>query len=207
MIHPIHFKTLAAAACLTFATMTSSWAVPVTLNVDQSGQLFGASNVNVDGNIFNVEFLEGSCVSLFTGCDNPSDFDFGDQIGAVAAAQALLDSVIINGPLGNFDNDPSLTRGLNVFDVGSIRIPYQRNLGFNFLLASANNREPSFGADDVTLGSGDPRTNLTAFSRFTYAKFTQISVSAVPLPAALPLMGAGFAALGFMGWRRKRKAA
>lgn len=31
--------------------------------------------------------------------------------------------------------------------------------------------------------------------------------SVVPLPAALPLMGAGFAALGFVGWRRKRKAA
>lgn len=34
-----------------------------------------------------------------------------------------------------------------------------------------------------------------------------VRVSAVPLPAALPLMGAGFAALGFMAWRRKRKAA
>ena len=34
-----------------------------------------------------------------------------------------------------------------------------------------------------------------------------VRVSAVPLPAALPLMGAGFAALGFIGWRRKRKAA
>lgn len=32
-------------------------------------------------------------------------------------------------------------------------------------------------------------------------------VAAVPLPAALPLMGVGFAALGFVGWRRKRKAA
>lgn len=32
-------------------------------------------------------------------------------------------------------------------------------------------------------------------------------VAAVPLPAALPLLGAGFAALGFVGWRRKRKAA
>lgn len=31
-------------------------------------------------------------------------------------------------------------------------------------------------------------------------------VAAVPLPAALPLLGAGFAALGFVGWRRKRRA-
>lgn len=31
-------------------------------------------------------------------------------------------------------------------------------------------------------------------------------VSAVPLPAALPLYGAGLAVMGFVGWRRKRKA-
>lgn len=30
-------------------------------------------------------------------------------------------------------------------------------------------------------------------------------LAAVPLPAALPLMGAGFAALSFVGWRRKKR--
>ena len=32
------------------------------------------------------------------------------------------------------------------------------------------------------------------------------TVSAIPLPAALPLFGTGLALLGFMGWRKKRKA-
>ncbi len=32
-------------------------------------------------------------------------------------------------------------------------------------------------------------------------------VSAVPLPAALPLYGTGLAIMGFIGWRRKRKVA
>jgi hypothetical protein len=34
-----------------------------------------------------------------------------------------------------------------------------------------------------------------------------ITVSVVPLPAALPLYGAGLAFMGFIGWRRSRKAA
>jgi hypothetical protein len=34
-----------------------------------------------------------------------------------------------------------------------------------------------------------------------------VSVSAVPLPAALPLFASGLGALGLLGWRRKRKAA
>lgn len=33
-----------------------------------------------------------------------------------------------------------------------------------------------------------------------------VTVSTVPIPAALPLLGGGLAALGFMGWRRKRAA-
>lgn len=36
--------------------------------------------------------------------------------------------------------------------------------------------------------------------------FTAPAVSQVPLPAALPLFGTGLAAMGFIGWRRKRKA-
>ena len=32
-------------------------------------------------------------------------------------------------------------------------------------------------------------------------------VSAVPLPAALPLFAAGLSAMGFMGWRRRRRVA
>lgn len=38
-------------------------------------------------------------------------------------------------------------------------------------------------------------------------KIASITVSAVPLPAGLPLYGAGLAVLGFVGWRKKQKAA
>lgn len=37
--------------------------------------------------------------------------------------------------------------------------------------------------------------------------FENDDISAVPVPAALPLFGTGLAIMGFMGWRRKRKAA
>jgi len=37
-------------------------------------------------------------------------------------------------------------------------------------------------------------------------KIVDPPVSAVPLPAALPLFATGLGALGLIGWRRKRKA-
>ena len=40
-----------------------------------------------------------------------------------------------------------------------------------------------------------------------YDNVTFGSPSPVPIPAALPLLAAGLGAMGFMGWRRKRKAA
>jgi len=39
---------------------------------------------------------------------------------------------------------------------------------------------------------------------FFSGRFTTGTISAVPLPAALPLYGAGMALMGFIGWRKKR---
>jgi hypothetical protein len=62
----------------------------------------------------------------------------------------------------------------------------------------------------VATGQLDPTMSFYAASgTFTdYLSGTATSgVSATPLPAALPLFASGLAAAGFIGWRRKRKAA
>jgi hypothetical protein len=40
-----------------------------------------------------------------------------------------------------------------------------------------------------------------------YLAFDDLTTSATPLPAALPLFVGGLGALGLLGWRRKKKAA
>ena len=66
-------------------------------------------------------------------------------------------------------------------------------------------------------GSATPITTLTS-STFTSGQaglydnnanqtFDNFQISAVPLPAALPLFASGAGLLGFFGWRRKRKMA
>jgi len=44
------------------------------------------------------------------------------------------------------------------------------------------------------------------FNNFVVGAPTEI-ISAVPLPAALPLFATGLGALGLLGWRRKKAAA
>jgi hypothetical protein len=95
-------KVVLAAALVLMA----SGAQAATLNVI-GGQLMGASDVLVDGSLYDVQFLDGTCADLYSGCDDVSDFTF--QTGAFLASQALRDQVFLDGPLGNFDTHPELT--------------------------------------------------------------------------------------------------
>jgi hypothetical protein len=49
----------------------------------------GARGINVQGTLFQVEFIDGSCIELLEGCDEPGDFPFGSANEAKAASAAL----------------------------------------------------------------------------------------------------------------------
>lgn len=54
----------------------------------------------------------------------------------------------------------------------------------------------------------DPTDGVITNANVQRAQFvvTSLEVTTVPIPAALPLMGTGLAVLGFLGWRKRRKA-
>ena len=81
-----------------------------TLNV-VGGQLMGASGVNVGGTLYDVAFADGTCIDLFNGCDDVSDFTFQTLESAILASQALLDQVFLDTISGNFDSTPHTTNG------------------------------------------------------------------------------------------------
>jgi hypothetical protein len=89
--------------------LMASSAQAATLDV-VGGQLYGAFGVNVDGSLYDVQFLDGTCIDLYSGCDEASDFTFQTQAAALLAAQALLDQVFLDGAY-LFDTNPELTNG------------------------------------------------------------------------------------------------
>ena len=75
--------------------LSAAGANAATLNV-VDGILYGASDVDVLGQLYDVEFLDGTCIALFSGCDSTSDFAFTTLTGARTAAGALLSQVFVD---------------------------------------------------------------------------------------------------------------
>lgn len=160
-----------------------------TLNV-AGGQLLGASDVLVGGNLYNVAFAQGTCIALFDDCDDSSDFTFTTQAAANLASQALLDQVFIDGGLGLFDTDPELTTGCTSVVQCFANIVYGLD-GANLMTSLAVNKVPGLG-DSVAAGSGlTMSTNLSGSSTNVYAVW-----SPVPEPGTGLLLAGGLIAMG-----------
>lgn len=164
----------------------ASTAAAATLNV-LGGQLLGASNVNVGGNFYDVQFLDGTCIALFDGCDSAVDFAFTTQANAQLASQALLDQVFIDGGSGLFDTDPELTSGCGDSVVCRALTPYQVAGSLVTVYRSTNNEVEGsdFATTFLNLSVGQ-----SAGSNQTWALW-----SVVPEPSTAVLMALGLIGL------------
>jgi hypothetical protein len=168
------------------------------LIVDDSGpapELQGATGIDIDGTLYDVEFLDGTCVGLFDGCNEPSDFAFTTQLAATTATQFLLAQVFIDvGGAQLFDTDPELTRGCSSEDLCNVAIPYEGD-GTNVAAWLAHN-VPNNAADgsEGPLSGSIAGTDFASSPTLTYAVFS-LAQTSVPAPAPLGLLGAALLGL------------
>jgi hypothetical protein len=181
----------ALALCLVFGlSIAARDAHAALLLIDHTGatpELLGATGVSVNGTLYDVTFIDGSCVALFDGCDAAGDFAFTLQLDAEAAAQALLDQVFIDLPAPDlFDTEPEFTQGCSSALRCDVWIPFGVGATVNFAAAINGTVDP---ADVVGSFFINPATDTGPIEDVVWARFT-----AVPEPGMLLLTAVGITA-------------
>jgi hypothetical protein len=169
---------LSIAVLFILSASTASAATPNVVG----GQLMGASGVIVDGSSYNVEFLDGTCIALFSGCNEASDFTFQTEIAAVAASQALLDQVFLDIGGFFFDSAPSLTLGCNDPNGCAALTVHDPIDAFGGMVAALNGDEMFIMSGVFPGVGGDPSGDLTLNVQNVYAVWS-------PVPEPVPSLG------------------
>ena len=183
-----------------------------------------ATITNPGGDISSISFGSGNPTSgLYSGNGSGFDSPYGQSNGTTnylvaggnngglgspgtvtityATPQTALDLI-----WGTADNNPQ--------NVISISVDGITISGTNILSAAA-----AQGFGTINSGADDIVVEITGLGPFTTAVFSDNAspsfefapgvgtISATPVPAALPLFATGLGAMGLIGWRRKRKNA
>lgn len=191
----ISLSTQLKALTLTIIVLLSSVSVSAaTVIINGAGKITGATGVIVDGLSYDVTLADSSCVQLFSGCDENSDFVFQTIEDAALASQALLDQVLIDFAAPNtFDTDPEKILGCTNSGLCRALTVYALTSTPGTIAGVTADNDAVNSNDIVTLNIGiGAQTDLSGISIATYAVWT---ANPVPVPASLPLFMFAFAGL------------
>ncbi len=204
----------------TASSATLIWTTDV-VNPDDL-QLLGADNINVDGVLYDVRFVEVLCDSMENCDDRVLNSTFTDSLSAQQATSALWYQVFswpnTDPTIPAADALPQLTFGINRYEIGHIITPYAVTPYFGTGGSVYVNGWMFENRDDWRGTVNDSMThydlNYDPFGLNTYNPSDPLSLtdfkvmaqwqlaSAVPVPAAFWLMASGL--LGLIGLAREK---
>lgn len=200
------FFSLAFATAIVASTLSIGSTVAISAPVTLEG-------MGIVGQWTDFENQAGDLPAMPWG---NSDTLGADRIGLhVEFAGGLTGTVTYSG-VSSLWNSQFVGSGLPAdtatgFFTTAERIHFLVNTGVNFPIAWTGFVMLFSNNFDLDYSESNGSNFRASTSGWESAIFTHYSsagaVSAVPVPAALPLFGTGLAVLGFIGWRRKRKAA
>ena len=172
---------------LVFAQGAQPQAALVT---DVDGLVTDITSLSVDGLLYDIAFESGTYNALFGGVF------FANADSFVTAINAVFNAL---NPLAPIINTGSGAENAYV-------VPFGPN-GAAFILAPRGRCAIVAGLHCLESSAWSGGTTLVPGVDLVITYAVPTLVSAVPLPAALPLFGSTLAMLGIVGWRRKRMPA
>lgn len=178
-----HFS-LFAALLIASGFCLAPGAQAAQLQVNANGQLTGALGVEVMGELYDVEFVDGTCAQVFDGCEDESVFTLvGDWADFIPFSEAIRDQILLDVALGSFDTNPSLVRGCEGAEDCVFKTPTEiTDIGRIRGTSYRNDDQPAntVGYGLFNSGPGVDTTN----SDSVWARWT-VSAAPVPVPGAL----------------------
>lgn len=209
---------VAGIAALAVALAFSAPALAVTTvsytgvidNSTTTGYFPNANGVSFNGSFVYNENAGDLSGNADIGLYNSSGSPYGATLSAAGYTlniPALVKSDVYNNDFGVMDQFKLSAEATGVSIYGGIYnitiIAVLMDLTQTALSSDAL-VQPIFGAFGLNAIQIFIQDTVNNVKGIYDGSITSMSVAAVPLPAGIPLLGAGVALLGFLGWRKKR---
>ncbi len=182
---------------------------------------FGGTTADSPSKSFNVAGI-GLTVTAgtFSTGGNPSNINFNtravDQTNGTLGSDGIGDIGQVDGNLGNDILVFTFDQIVSIDSIGFSNVDGNDDFAFGTVVGNVFSRLVSFQdvqntvltasfLNPISLSVGTS-FGIGAIGSLDNFRINNMSVTAVPLPAALPLLACGVGILGFAGWRRKRSS-
>ena len=186
---------LLGVVCACSIAFTSSPALASTLVFNTDGKITGLNGLTVGQDVYNVSFVDGTCLSIDPDCMTEGNYDnnlfgrFEDELSAqtsftytvedFAAYDSDKSDYLLIWTVSNFEGYPLPTVRGTIIASSTFSVSY---------FGQVQNIDPNANGDDIY---PNPAYDNGGFAQYTL----------VPVPAAVWLFGSALAGLGWM--RRK----